>query len=510
MGQIFSCTRCNKNKRDNEPLDFDIGVELKQEKGVENASYDESDIDSNLNVSKEKLDAAGSVNGDNNQANRNSIVGQVAENNDRNAVTKTSVFQGKELVPDDNKVKLSKSEEIRGDKQDNYSDDNKDMVEGDINDQTKSRHIPLPQNNDFTNQNIDLENSSNKGVDVDVKPKREDNQTVDENHFTTLIQGNDRTLSDTAIIDANDEARDITVSKIVKNEAVGLNATTPINAQTTELSNKCQDTNNSNTTSKTSNTDSATEAESNLLSELNPTLHTSSHEKSTSIAGDIEKPSKNNEELTKEQEDVMIKCKLQEDPAPTNTDQPMKNISLDCNEKLNHEQILGEVLKEGSDMSLEVNLTQTGDNNKSVKEDVGVKESDEKLAIEPIIDSKLKLELKTSEKSFHEQKDIELEAQRFYSTVEQNRDKDVSCSDSKKEIKSVNLSKENNDITQIRDKSEVEAIDDSLFPPVTSRNSIVTASTYGISEVVSAARVAKRLKARRSLSKEEYKESILI
>ena len=118
--------------------------------------------------------------------------------------------------------------------------------------------------------------------------------------------------------------------------------------------------------------------------------------------------------------------------------------------------------------------------------------------------------MKTSYESIHEQKDIKLEAPEVNSTAEQSRDKDVSFSDSKKEIKSENPSKEVNNIIQIRNKSEGEAIDDSLFPLVTSRNSIVTASTYGISEVVSAARVAKRLKARRSLSKEEYKESILI
>ena len=95
------------------------------------------------------------------------------------------------------------------------------------------------------------------------------------------------------------------------------------------------------------------------------------------------------------------------------------------------------------------------------------------------------------------------------STVKENRDKKVSC-DSKKEIESFNPLNQDKDIIQFRNKPEEEEIDDSLFPPTTSRNSIVTASTYGISEVVSAARVAKRLKARRSLTKEEYKESILI
>ena len=163
-----------------------------------------------------------------------------------------------------------------------------------------------------------------------------------------------------------------------------------------------------------------------------------------------------------------------------------------------------------SSYNFDANLTQSGVNNNSVKEGVGAMKLDNKLATEPTMNSKLKHEWKTSDELIHGQSDENLEAQKFNSTVEQNKDKDVSFCDSKKEAKSENPSKEVNDIIQIRNKSEGEAIDDSLFPPVTSRNSIVTASTYGISEVVSAARVAKRLKARRSLSKEEYKESILI
>ena len=53
---------------------------------------------------------------------------------------------------------------------------------------------------------------------------------------------------------------------------------------------------------------------------------------------------------------------------------------------------------------------------------------------------------------------------------------------------------------------------DKVFPDVMLKreSSITMASTYGISEIVSATRAAKRLKARRQASKQEHKESILI
>ena len=192
MGQLFACTSCNKNKRDNAPLDFDIGVEIKQGKGIENGSYEESDIDSNLNVSKEKLNANSSKNGDNDKENGNSKVAQEAENNDRIGVTETSVLNGNELVSEDNNAKLSKFEETRSNKEDDFSDENKDIVEEGINDQTKSSHITFPQ--DSTDQNIDHEKVSNKGVEVEVTPKGEDNQTADDKHSQSHIQENDKNI----------------------------------------------------------------------------------------------------------------------------------------------------------------------------------------------------------------------------------------------------------------------------------------------------------------------------
>ena len=55
MGQIFSCGPCNKNKKDSEPLDFNIGVEIKQDKHENNDSDNESDIEIKLTASNEEL-----------------------------------------------------------------------------------------------------------------------------------------------------------------------------------------------------------------------------------------------------------------------------------------------------------------------------------------------------------------------------------------------------------------------------------------------------------------------
>ena len=455
MGQIFSCTRCNKNKRDNAPLDFDIGVELKQEKGIENASYDESDIDSNLNVSKEKLDATSAVNGDNDKAIPNSKVAQAVENNDRIAGTETSVVQGKEIVSEDNKSKLSKSEEIQSDKEYNSSDDNKGIVEEGINNQSKSSHITLAK--DSAGQNIDHANVSSKEVEVAYNQKKEENQTIDEKHSPSHIQENNKTPSVEDKIDASDESMDINEYKAVSNEAVGPNALGSLLINDEGKKNQ-------------------------------------SPEKASEICKNIGKS-------TVEFNDSNTK----------NVSSSTENIKIDYTEVID-ENISTKILKEESDISSEANQQQSGNNDKSVKEDVGAMESEEKVATELSLDSKLKLELKStkiSDDSVYFQIDKNIIVQTVNTVVKEDRDIDVSC-DSKKDIETVSPSKEVNGSIQIRNKPEEEAIDDSLFPPVTSRNSIVTASTYGISEVVSAARVAKRLKARRSLSKEEYKESILI
>ena len=143
------------------------------------------------------------------------------------------------------------------------------------------------------------------------------------------------------------------------------------------------------------------------------------------------------------------------------------------------------------------------------------------MAIKPKVETSSKFALKdnlASDILLHLETKTKCEAPNAGVTVEGNNENKSTSIERNGEEKVLNNVDAASVTVEIREKKGEEDVEESFFPTTTERNSIVsnntvTASTYGISEVVSAARVARRLKARRSIEnkkKEEYNESILI
>ena len=210
------------------------------------------------------------------------------------------------------------------------------------------------------------------------------------------------------------------------------------------------------------------------------------------------------------------------DSETTRLDNETSNVGkINGNPLMNDDLGSKKVIDENSGGSSDTNKQkEANDRRDAVESKIEATKLEPNLAIEPTVEKSSKLDLKDSSASnnlIRQESETECEFPVVGATVEgnlENKSASLERNGEQKFQKNVDVTTE---AVEIRDKKGEEDLEESFFPPTTERNSIVsnntvTASTYGISEVVSAARVARRLKARRSIekSKEEYKESILI
>jgi len=210
------------------------------------------------------------------------------------------------------------------------------------------------------------------------------------------------------------------------------------------------------------------------------------------------------------------------DSETTHLDTEKSNVGkINDNPLMNDDLGSKKVIDENSGGSSDTNKQkEANDRRDAVESKIEATKLEPNLTIKPTVEKSSKLDLKDSSASnnlIRQESETECEFPVVGATVEgnlENKSASLEINGEPKLQKNVDVTSE---AVEIRDKKGEEDLEESFFPPTTERNSIVsnntvTASTYGISEVVSAARVARRLKARRSIekSKEEYKESILI
>ena len=251
----------------------------------------------------------------------------------------------------------------------------------------------------------------------------------------------------------------------------------------------------------TQNSDSSWLMNTKILDDRN------TNETSQYSSKDNEGTTRNVVVVTKQQEELSPNDKFQEKKTMSKKD---SNVAPDLDDKHKSR----EATTENSLDDFETKMNKQSNNyNNSIMNDVeGISPKNKaKIDIQTVSRSKPGLENTSGSDSLLVKENIKRpEAPDGEGNVEGNIQDMTIIDNETYRVNSSNSSNKNLEKIDLRDKEKENPFPDEIISPPSSRNSIVTASTYGISEVVSAARVAKRLKARRSASKGEYKESILI
>jgi len=170
MGQVFSCGPCFKNRRESEPLDFNIGVEIKKDKQHNDASDNESDIDIKLNSSSEKLATKPSSTAASANEIENIEVSPRSEKNDRISIIGSSVTNHKIDKLEDDDTKRNKLEKMvtKNDDDSAKNIDNVEFVEKTVKDHSDipaiedKSIVPIGDEEKATKEDLNTKESSKK------------------------------------------------------------------------------------------------------------------------------------------------------------------------------------------------------------------------------------------------------------------------------------------------------------------------------------------------------------
>ena len=232
MGQIFSCAPCNKNKKDNEPLDFNIGVEVKEEKYIKNCSDDESVIDIKPDPLNEEKVVTSSGGIENAKVDNNIKNAKDAEKSVKSVVVESADSkQTISALEEDKPKSIAETMEM---KNNGVSNAAKTFVEEGNKDKTMAHDISTIKDNNTMEKTIGLENVTNEALNVKqtskqvekvVKSKNEKADESLEKNLPVGIQENktkqtiDPSLVNNSVCSENDK----TDTKLEQNEGVSPN-----------------------------------------------------------------------------------------------------------------------------------------------------------------------------------------------------------------------------------------------------------------------------------------------